>query len=361
MTAAKPQARGGCLFKMFEPSDEEQSAQVFEMSTRDLQLRTIALLEKIAHSQSILEGRVDSMEKMLSQPVVSSHSPSSQPTSFPQFRRLPPEIRHRVWSLALPTRALRLRKSTESAFVPALLPPAVAETCREARDVATLHGGMVSLTNLSCSSQKHVRTYWTWFDGRHDVLELERWVSLEADEPRGIRSLVSKARYILAPRATSEWFKNLFQQTTSLRQVGLKFDSSVASRCAWDPKTLRELFGSVDTVAILDLEDATEITRFKAALRQHWRCPFFCEFDIEGWAATRTTTSGGERDEGWMRRLDRTWMSEVARGWVMARRPAEDSAALLDVGDEDVRTALKAMPEVKLVRAYLLADVHSSR
>ncbi|KAL0936233.1 uncharacterized protein CTRU02_208448 [Colletotrichum truncatum] len=336
---------------------EELSAQVSEMSTRDLQLQTIALLEKIARSQAALEKRVDAMEKMLSNRV----SPSAIP-SFPQFQRLPPEIRHRIWSLALPTRALRLHKSTKDAFKPTLRPPAVAEACREARAVATQHGGMVCLTGYARSPNDQARTYRTWFDARHDVLELERWVSLEADEPRGVRSLVQRARHILAPRAEAEWFAQLFREAGSLRQVSLKFDTSIASRCAWDPNVIGDLFGRVDTVRILDLEDAEEIARFKAALREHWQCPFFCGFDLEGWAAARPTMSGSHRDEDWMQRLDKTWMSEMARGWVMAKTgTTETDVNEMNVEDAEVRTALAAMPGMRLVRGYLLADVHTTR
>ncbi|KAH0431611.1 hypothetical protein CcaCcLH18_06915 [Colletotrichum camelliae] len=344
---------------MYEISHyHELSAHLSDMSTRDLQLRTIELLEKIARSQRVLERRVDAMEKMvLSYPP----PPSSQEetSSFPQFRRLPPEIRHRIWELAIPVRALRLRRG-RGGFIPTLRPPAVAETCREGRAVATAHGGgMVSVTG--CGKGEEERRCWSWFDGRRDVLELERWVSLERDEPRSVRELVSRARHVLAPRADATWFKRLFEEAVELRRVSLKFDTTVASRCAWDANVVRDVFGSVDTVAILDLEDAEEIGRFKGALGEHWRCPFFCEFDIEGWAREKkTATAVGEKGEKWMRELEGSWMSEVARGLVMAKTKMGPNDGI-DVEDEDVRRALSCMPDVRLVRAYLLADVHGSR
>lgn len=338
------------------------------MSTRDLQLRTLALLEKIAQSQRILERRVDAMEKTLLQ-AATAGAAAEPPAdaSFPQFQRMPPEIRHRIWAMAIPTRALRLRKSGKSGPVSKLLPPAVAQTCREARAVAATDGGMVSLT-IPDPKGGVPTTDWAWFDGRRDVLELERWMSVEKDEPRGIRALVQRARHILAPRADAEWFARLFRETAPvMRRVSLKFDTAVVSRCAWEPEVVRALFGRVDTVEMLDLEDAGEIARVKDVLGGHWRCPFFCEFDLEGWAAARprTMTKGRGRDEEWMRRVDGSWMSEVARGWVAARTQsteARDSERLkeMDLEDPEVRDALAGMPEVRLVRAYLLADVHST-
>ncbi|KAF6809719.1 hypothetical protein CSOJ01_06774 [Colletotrichum sojae] len=335
------------------------------MSTRDLQLRTIALLEKIARSQRVLERRVDAVEKTLAQAAAAAAA--TEPpvdASFPQFRRMPPEIRHRVWAMAIPTRALRLRMAGKSGPISRLPPPAIAGTCREARAVASLDGGMVS---LAMPNPKGVSTtYWAWFDGRHDVLELERWMSVERDEPKGIRAVVRRARHILAPRADAEWFARLFRETAPLmRRVSLKFDTSLVSRCAWEPDVVRALFGGVNTVETLDLEDAGEIARVKDVLKGHWRCPFFCDFDLEGWAAARLRTSSGrERDEEWMRRLEGSWMSEVARGWVAARKRSADEAkrldAVMDLEDPEVRDALAGMPDVRLVRAYLLADVHST-
>ncbi|KAK1837447.1 hypothetical protein CCHR01_19931, partial [Colletotrichum chrysophilum] len=235
---------------MYEASHyHELSAHLSDMSTRDLQLRTIELLEKIARSQRVLERRVDAVEKMvLAHPPPISSSSEEETSGFPQFRRLPPEIRHRIWELAIPVRALRLRRG-RGGFIPTLRSPAVAETCREGRAVAVAHGGgMVSVT--ACGKGEAVRRCWSWFDGRRDVLELERWVSLERDEPKGVRELVGRARHVLAPRAEATWFKRLFEEAAGLRRVSLKFDTTVASRCAWDANVVRGVFGSVDTVAI---------------------------------------------------------------------------------------------------------------
>ncbi|WYZ42645.1 hypothetical protein EsH8_VI_000344 [Colletotrichum jinshuiense] len=331
------------------------------MSASDFQLQTIGLLEKIAQSQKALEGRIEAMERMLSQFGTRPDSPS-----FPQFQQLPPEIRHRIWSLAIPTRVLRLAVRSDPPNTAPMLPPAIAGACREARAMAAQHGAFVSLTYHATNPKKLARTRRYWFDSRHDVLELAKWVVVEEDEPRGIKALVQTARHILAPRAEAEWFARLFENTAPLVKVSLKFDTCRVSCCSWDSGIVNGLFGSVNTIEIMDLEDAGDIARVKGILRDHWRCPFFCEFDLEGWAAARSD----DRDEEWMRQLDGSWMSEVARGWVMAETSTTEAStealktdtqvATMDVEDERVRTALMAMPDVRLVRAYLRTDVHST-
>ncbi|KAK1994453.1 hypothetical protein LX36DRAFT_713871 [Colletotrichum falcatum] len=355
----------------------------------ELQSQTISLLEKIARSQSVLEERLDAIERLLGQ--------QGRAPYFPQFRRLPPELRHRIWSLAITTRVLRLsRRAGKEHAAPPMSPPAIAGVCRESRAVATRNGGVVSLKYDAANPENPTRTTRHWFDSCHDVLELDRRVDVAGDEPRGSRDLVRDAQHILAPRAEAEWFARLFRQTAHLRRLSLRFDAVSVSPCAWDAGTVRRLFGDGGTVVTMDLESADEIAWVKCALREHWRDPVLCAFDLEAWARERGPGVGaGRRDEGWMRRLPGTWMSEVARGWVMAKTEeaaaemggevggrhvgretrgkletgvleaetrastSSASAAPLDIKDESIRAALLAMPEVKLVRVFSHDEVHA--
>ncbi|KAK2038250.1 hypothetical protein LZ31DRAFT_131027 [Colletotrichum somersetense] len=360
----------------------------------ELQSQTISLLEKIAQSQRALEERLDAIERRLGH--------QGPAPSFPQFRRLPPELRHRIWSLVIPTRVLRLsRRASKKHATPPMSPPAIAGASREARAVATRSGGIVSLQYdvAAADPESPARTTRHWFDSCHDVLELDRRVDVAGDEPRGSRDLVRGAQHILAPRAEAEWFARLFRQTARLRRLSLVFDAVSVSPCAWDVGVARRLFGDGDggtTVVTMDLENAGEIAWVKGVLREHWRNPVFCAFDLEAWAREREFGVGMcPRDEGWMQRLPRTWMSEVARGWVMAKaeevaaakiggevegrvgrgtggqlgREASEAetrasavtaaAATLDIKDELVRAALLTMPGVKLVRVFSHDQVHA--
>ncbi|KAK1716733.1 uncharacterized protein BDZ83DRAFT_587205 [Colletotrichum acutatum] len=368
------------------------------MEVNTFREQTLHLLERIAQSQTALEKRLATMETMLSH---HDTQPPQHPT-FPQFRQLPPELRLRVWSLvAVPSRVLRLdardgkkTKSNKSSSSPPLLrPPAIAGACRESRAVATKHGALARLTYEGSETGKGGRTRCYWFDGDRDVLELDSWVDVEGDEPRGIRDLVQRARHVLVGRAEAEWYARLFERGALVKRVSLKFDA-LGVRCSthgWD--AVRCMFGgggggeAETSIVVTDLEDADEIARVKSVLGSGWRNPVFLEFDLELWARSGTERVGrAVRDDKWMRRLNGTWASEVARGWVMAQagasipgkegketkdlRPGEGvamvmrdleasetkkriaRAAALDVEDRFVREALLGMPEVRFVRAF---------
>ncbi|KXH33957.1 hypothetical protein CSIM01_02292 [Colletotrichum simmondsii] len=362
------------------------------MEPRTFQERTLHLLERIAESQTTLEARLATMETMLSR----HNTQPPQHPSFPQFRQLPPELRLRIWSLvAVPSRILRLdardgkktKSHKSSSPAPLLRPPAIAGACRESRAVATKHGALARLTYQGSETGKGGRTRCYWFDGDRDVLELDGWVDVEGDQPRGIRDLVQRARHVLVGRAEAEWYARLFERAALVKRVSLKFDA-LGVRCSTHGRdAVRRMFGgnggeAETTIVATDLEDADEIAHVKSVLGSGWRNPVFLEFDLELWARSGTERVGrAVRDEKWMRRLNGTWASEVARGWVMAWAGAsipgkegkgtEDlrqkegvamimggleasetkqriaKATALDVEDGFVRQALLSMPEVR--------------
>ncbi|OTB14835.1 hypothetical protein K445DRAFT_318750 [Daldinia sp. EC12] len=114
-----------------------------------------------------------------------------QPTDtfgFPQFKRLPPEIRTMIWGLAIPNRILGLKGSrlrdydeyySMYNFDPGLSPPSVAHVCREARSIACRSGRLVSIRNYrecpypNLMDEGHVaRPEWSWYDPSRDSLRL---------------------------------------------------------------------------------------------------------------------------------------------------------------------------------------------
>ncbi|KAI0843780.1 hypothetical protein F5Y06DRAFT_255816 [Hypoxylon sp. FL0890] len=108
---------------------------------------------------------------------------------FPQFMRLPPEIRFMIWDLALPRKIICLQeidRDTEDHsfssyhFASTSLPPSVAQVCRDSRHVACHTGRLMPIRNANVyppnltpgKMPSWCRTQWAWFDPRLDSLYL---------------------------------------------------------------------------------------------------------------------------------------------------------------------------------------------
>ncbi|KAI2616321.1 hypothetical protein GGR54DRAFT_241410 [Hypoxylon sp. NC1633] len=85
---------------------------------------------------------------------------------FPQFARLPTEIRRLIWTHALPRGRIQLFAKNVPWENWRLLPPVVAHACREAREVATNHTVVRGFPTA-----EDVETT-TWFISSRDILEL---------------------------------------------------------------------------------------------------------------------------------------------------------------------------------------------
>ncbi|KAI0850100.1 hypothetical protein F5Y00DRAFT_233608 [Daldinia vernicosa] len=101
---------------------------------------------------------------------------STEISGFPQFRRLPLEIRAMIWDLAIPNRILGLDEDLDIAgvyhFKPGLSPPSVAHVCKEARSIACRSGRLVSIRNYWEDQQGMPRPAWSWYDPSRDSLRL---------------------------------------------------------------------------------------------------------------------------------------------------------------------------------------------
>lgn len=101
-------------------------------------------------------------------------------SEFPQFKRLPPEIRAMIWDFAIPSRILGLTKGCSVYyFEPGLSPPSVAHVCHEARSIAFRRGRLVSIRNSrECPHIDPMyepdipRPAWSWYDPSRDYLRL---------------------------------------------------------------------------------------------------------------------------------------------------------------------------------------------
>ncbi|KAI1374874.1 hypothetical protein F4677DRAFT_159649 [Hypoxylon crocopeplum] len=85
---------------------------------------------------------------------------------FPQFPRLPAEIRRLIWIHALPRGRIQLFAKNVPWENWRLLPPIIAHVCQESREVATNH----SIVRGFPTAEDTQTT--TWFIGSRDILEL---------------------------------------------------------------------------------------------------------------------------------------------------------------------------------------------
>ncbi|KAI2783087.1 hypothetical protein F4815DRAFT_459807 [Daldinia loculata] len=125
--------------------------------------------------------------RMIHADAQTSHEPTDI-SGFPQFKRLPLEIRAMIWDLAIPNRILGLRGEflynvdddySVYHFEPGLSPPSVAHVCKEARSIACRSGRLVSIRNSrecpyidSMYEEDISRPAWSWYDPSRDSLRL---------------------------------------------------------------------------------------------------------------------------------------------------------------------------------------------
>jgi hypothetical protein len=129
------------------------------------------------------------------------------PHAFPQFQRLPSELRCMIWDWATPGKILELRaahREIVTSDAPSIQlvgnysPPVTAQVCRESRAVACRGGELVSLGDVwictfrdpfavSLASERQ----WVWFDSSRDSLYFRN-----IDIPFSKFPLLSKVRHV---------------------------------------------------------------------------------------------------------------------------------------------------------------------
>lgn len=155
-------------------------------------MRELRSGERIADAVIHLSERINALDRAAGQfatefgalqKAIDYDAPSSSSSSsggFPQFARLPPELREMVWALAMPRRVHAVACHFRG-WLRKHGPPALAHACRESRRVACRTGRQAAFHEVYDSGQwdrfTGEATGWnrtvTWFDVRHDVLQVQ--------------------------------------------------------------------------------------------------------------------------------------------------------------------------------------------
>lgn len=164
---------------------EEAYQERYEALREDMATKNNMLREEMKYQRLQFESFLRKLPSMIRD--------EAQPSRFPQFRKLPPEIRNLVWEFAIPRRILvvnDLQKRVdgyewyEYHFRRRLSPPTVAQVCRESRAVARTTGRLVRIENGktlwdlygydgTLRRMDSARTQWSWFDPSRDSLFLD--------------------------------------------------------------------------------------------------------------------------------------------------------------------------------------------
>ncbi|KAI2463755.1 hypothetical protein F4781DRAFT_106765 [Annulohypoxylon bovei var. microspora] len=106
--------------------------------------------------------------------------------TFPQFIRLPTEIRRLIWIHALPRGRIQLFAKNVPWENWRLLPPVAAHVCRESREVAMNHA---VVRGFPTAEDTHTTT---WFIGSRDILELHSGYPYPLSNPEPFFSAVER-------------------------------------------------------------------------------------------------------------------------------------------------------------------------
>ncbi|KAI0868332.1 hypothetical protein GGS24DRAFT_482729 [Hypoxylon argillaceum] len=150
-----------------------------------LENKVYKALSTLCAGTSVLQGHAHSLRRILDNVVT-----HQTPYTFPQFRRLPFEVRCMIWDWATPGKILQVRgqalEPVHRSDAPLFQlggncsPPATAQVCRESRDIACRDGRLVSLGDFyhctpddTTGSSPSAQRRWVWFDSARDSLYIK--------------------------------------------------------------------------------------------------------------------------------------------------------------------------------------------
>lgn len=312
-----------------------------------LHLLTLDMLQKMDKRLTLLEDRL----------LPSSVEPPAQ-VGFPQFTKLPPEIRRMIWDTTIPSRKFRpydIREEKTDYTKFSLLPPVAAQVCRESRGVACVSGGLY-LMYWAADSISTSYEYWTWFDGSHDVLELHLDCVPRMGENQlyGLKKMLRKAKSILVtiPDMLEHegWIDMLLKDEGVRRALKTIYvqrsHPDIAHRYRWHPSAISKLFKDREFY-LLDLEDKQDVEYIRSiqSLNPEVAEKWFNKW-LEVWEEHEKNTSI-PLTTAWARKaFTDAWVFRGNRG---TKKEYFRSIAAIDKRDPWINERLAGMPRVRPV------------
>ncbi|KAI2617364.1 hypothetical protein GGR54DRAFT_204164 [Hypoxylon sp. NC1633] len=168
---------------------------------------------------------------------------------FPQFKRLPFEIRVMIWELAIPRRVLSLDKNCQPfvlqnrssdrvcGYRSGLGPPSVASVCQESRAVACRSGRNIPIHNsrllprpIPPGLPSHYYRVWSWFDPSRDSLRIDAGFTISSFD-EAVSEITACTRHVtVGSRADSAPCCHLFSRLNPLIFPHLKAVDFVAGQ-----------------------------------------------------------------------------------------------------------------------------------
>lgn len=330
------------------------------MTTEQILVEIVALapiIHKIDRQLKIVEEKLDHL----------LHSTRPTTARFSKFTDLPTELRLRIWDLAIPMRKLRHHAGDSVTGTEAfrklsttgLRPPAISQVCRESRSVALRRGRMFQMHRWHTHQEKNIY-YWTWFDGSHDILELENpECPISSDEGECLELLRHAEVILVQMQDLGPWVKELFRDwkvCQTLRTIYVqRAQSESVIIVDWDPKVVAKLFG-MDSVAFVDVDDLAQVTDtlrlFLSNPTTHNGSEFAQYLEFARRAAERSN-EGDRFTREWV--LDMFKKAWFPKGFLLWRRhrPRTSGKKFPILKYEE---AIAVMPRIRFVYTWELAE-----
>jgi hypothetical protein len=295
--------------------ETQQDVAALSAEISSLRQAQLALCQRLNHDRSVFQTKVEALRKVFKEELQAASKlaqkearrairaemllllrQSSCAPRFPQFSRLPVEIRCMIWNFAIPCGIVHLVEHRLTAIDAGWCvwsckqkqtPPAITQVCREARTVACRTGALVPLKCPSKNEFEWPSSFaieWTWFDPTRDTL----FFSFYSHQGGGGMcfsnledSLYTQARYITLECGQNVWnhLDELFYpaQFPHIRRVQfVRYRHVLKEKTDLMFESL--VFGSSKGPIFVDIDEPEE---FLGKLRSHSTSRLINQFELE--------------------------------------------------------------------------------
>lgn len=279
---------------------------------------------------------------------------------FAQFSRLPPELRCRIWELAILPQIFRPFRYPKPPYLEcnSLPPPTISRVCREARYVAYQHCALYRQELLA-------PIFWTWFSGQRDILDLSPYCMSENGVIPLPMSLLREARAIILDvgLVNGPLITGLNSKSSHLGNIDtiyLTMESPFAvEKRSWHPHEVARLFRD-QSFALVDVEDDQELEHLEQTLQMrdgddlHW-----CNRDAIA-KLQEVIRPPADKMKAWKdaKRL-------LLEGWILHHVETSLSGRFFNengvIKEDEVRKAYPQIPTVQLVQIFELTSRLANR